>query len=651
MRFVSGLLGSLFCLGLSAGADPTIEDYAAGPEYSGASLSADGNMLSVIHTIKGEEYLCVIDIEARSEACHANVGSLQANGSRFLDEEHVIVLASNRQRLRRTRWSFDFTNPYLVNIVTGEVDNLVRRNSGIDNLQTGFGRISAFDDEQDIVYLPAYGRSSGRFDVFEVPLDDGRAQVQLRGARDTVGWLVAPDGEAIARENFDGRDDEYTVEVPDGRSWRTIHTSSSEERHIFLHSVTEARDQLVLTQREEDDSIEGVYYMSLQNGELTGPFLSREGREIEGVYRNRSGEFLGVVYAGMTSEYAFLDENLDAAMSDLVASVPAGVVDLVDISDDQSRILIRVSGQLTSGSYAVYDIPTSSYVFTLAQRPWISAEQMGNVQTIEYAARDGLNITAVLTWPQGAGAGQGEAFPMVVLPHGGPESYDDVGFDWLAQAIASRGYLVFQPNFRGSSGFGREFALAGRGEWGRAMQNDVTDGVHLLTAQGWADPSRTCIVGWSYGGYAALAGGAFTPDLYSCVVSIAGVSDLHEMLENTERRDGDDSAAYRYWVEQYGQDGTRRDDLRPVSPYFHAEAFQAPVLLMHGDDDQIVPVRQSERMEDALDDAGKSVRLVVFEDQTHSILDDADRARLLNEIIGFLDQHTALTTSEGANSN
>ena len=165
---------------------------------------------------------------------------------------------------------------------------------------------------------------------------------------------------------------------------------------------------------------------------------------------------------------------------------------------------------------------------------------VGLVQTIEYSSRDGLKIPAIITWPPGVDGGTAKKLPLVVMPHGGPERYDRVGFDWMAQFFANEGYAVLQPNFRGSTGFGVEFRDAGRGQWGLKMQDDVTDGVNAMIKTGWTDPDRVCIVGWSYGGYAALAGGAFTPELYRCVIAGGAVTDLPQML-NHERRDPTES--------------------------------------------------------------------------------------------------------------
>ena len=205
-----------------------------------------------------------------------------------------------------------------------------------------------------------------------------------------------------------------------------------------------------------------------------------------------------------------------------------------------------------------------------------------------FEASDGLRIPVLLTIPSEKVSNL-QPMPTVVLPHGGPASYDRLGFEWKAQILADQGYLVVQPQFRGSTGFGNKHFAAGRGEWGKKAQNDITEAVGKLAAKGYVDTNKVCIMGWSYGGYAALAGGAFTPETYDCVVSINGVSDLHQQLERERKKTRRDSSNVRYWEKQIaGKKKPTKDYMDSISPAKHAENFTAPVLLIHGADDQIV---------------------------------------------------------------
>ena len=209
----------------------------------------------------------------------------------------------------------------------------------------------------------------------------------------------------------------------------------------------------------------------------------------------------------------------------------------------------------------------------------------------------------------------------------------------MAQYFANRGYLVLQPNFRGSSGYGIDFVNAGNGEWGGKMQDDVTDGVNMLISEGLADPDRVCIVGASYGGYSALAGGAFTPDLYKCVVAIAPVSDLAMMMSDTRERIGRNHWVVDYWEERMADGDARTRKLNAISPAVYASAFKAPVLLIHGEDDTVVPMRQSVRMHNALNRANHPVKLIRLKGEDHWLSESATRLATLQAVSEFVDEH------------
>jgi dipeptidyl aminopeptidase/acylaminoacyl peptidase len=250
-----------------------------------------------------------------------------------------------------------------------------------------------------------------------------------------------------------------------------------------------------------------------------------------------------------------------------------------------------------------------------------------------YKARDGLEIPAYLTLPPGRAP---KNLPAVVYPHGGPDERDAIGFDYWAQFMANRGYAVLQPNFRGSSGYGAKFTEAGLRQWGLKMQDDISDGVKKLIADGIVDPKRVCIVGASYGGYAALAGATFTPDLYACAVSFAGISDLPKMLHSNRAQVNSDAKEISFWESRIGSTDENWDQLAATSPARHADQVKCPVLLLHGDGDTNVPIEQSEIEEAALKSAGKNVQFVRLEGDDHYSKLGATRVRTLKEIESFL---------------
>jgi dipeptidyl aminopeptidase/acylaminoacyl peptidase len=255
------------------------------------------------------------------------------------------------------------------------------------------------------------------------------------------------------------------------------------------------------------------------------------------------------------------------------------------------------------------------------------------VKRVVYPAADGLRIAALLTLPAGRSAAK---LPLVVLPHGGPATADVGYFDWWSQAIAAQGYAVLQPDYRGSD-LGWTFMSAGFGQWGRKMQTDLSDGVRYLAKEGVVDPARVCIVGGSYGGYAALAGVTLDAGVYRCAVSVAGISDLSRFLKwNNARTALSGRESERFWDRYMGAKGVDDPVLATISPLKHIDAANVPVLLIHGRDDTVVPFEQSQIMYDALKAAGKPVQLVDLKQEDHWLSRGETRLQMLQSTVAFL---------------
>ncbi len=294
--------------------------------------------------------------------------------------------------------------------------------------------------------------------------------------------------------------------------------------------------------------------------------------------------------------------------------------------------MIHTSGSGDSGTTHLFDVGTLQVSRVGADRSAIRPEHVGPISRVTYTAADGLELDGILTLPPGREA---RNLPMVMLPHGGPHAFEDATFDWWAQAFASHGYAVFQPNFRGSTGRDDVFERAGYGQWGRAMQSDISDGLAELARQGIVDPSRACIVGASYGGYAALAGVTLQQGLYRCAVAVAGISDIGEMFRDDYRDGGERGLLKASLLEELGP----RNGFAAISPVRFAERADAPILLIHGRDDTVVPFDQSSRMLRALQAAGKPVRLVELREEDHWLSRAPTRQQMLEEAVAFVTQH------------
>jgi dipeptidyl aminopeptidase/acylaminoacyl peptidase len=292
------------------------------------------------------------------------------------------------------------------------------------------------------------------------------------------------------------------------------------------------------------------------------------------------------------------------------------------------------------------DAPPTWYLYDISRGelspfgesyPELAGAEFGRTRWFTYKARDGVEIPAYLTLPPGAAPGSKP--PLVVLPHGGPASRDTYEFDYLTQFLATRGYAVLRPQFRGSTGFGGAFEKAGDHEWAGKMQSDLVDGVAALGAEGLIDPQRACIVGWSFGGYAALISAALFPDAYRCVVSVNGVSDLSMLIGQEKSSFGDDSPALAYWRRVVGDPDVNESVLKESSPAYQAARIKAPVLLIHGQEDTTAPYKHSLTMRKALIAAGKPVEMVAIEGDDHYLFRSQTRTWMLEALEGFLAKH------------
>jgi dipeptidyl aminopeptidase/acylaminoacyl peptidase len=288
------------------------------------------------------------------------------------------------------------------------------------------------------------------------------------------------------------------------------------------------------------------------------------------------------------TEYDYFDKNLKQVQADLKATFPHSEVEITSYSVNKNKFIAKISSKDFPLEYFFYDQDKGHLVKVADGYPEAKSASLGIVSQYDYTAGDGLAIEGYFTKPT---INKDELPPLIVIPHGGPEGRDNMNFDWIRQFFASEGYAVFQSNFRGSSGYGKKFATAGYGEWGKKMQQDIDDGVDSLIQNKLVDPNRICVVGASYGGYVALYSATKRHDKYKCSVSFAGVGNLSDMFYHAKEQ----SSGFSYWEKSIGE---RRDlkSLNAYSPLKLITKNTRPILMFHGEKDTVVPIFQSEKM-------------------------------------------------------
>ncbi len=629
-------LTSVATLGVSAASAQTpLAAYAALPAIESVTVSDDGTELAYIRR-EGEQTFVVVQSRAGEMLVNVNVSDRLVDYVFWVSADHVAI------RSRVLNEEFTAGGGYLpqVDIVNVRTRNVARALRSADKgvINAAYQPTRGTYRGEPVLYVRTLTTEDRAYtnDIYRVDLETGRGRRTETGQEDTDSYLLRPNGDVAARIAYSPETGRYRLVAPNGSGgWRTVYELVALLDEPAVWGFAQDPDKVMVSVVEgAQDYLMEVSLSTGEAGEKTplpaeaaGPFYDREGR------------LVGMAYVGAGQDYVIFEPRLKAAWDVMKAGLAGKRLALVSYSADFQTVVVHTEGPTDAGTYYLYDARSRSVSVVGRSYPDVGAQNIGPIMVINYTAADGMELFGYLTVPQGR---ELKNMPLVVMPHGGPASRDDLEFNWEAQAMASRGYAVFQPQFRGSDGFGQAHLQAGYGEWGRKMQTDLSDGVRHLAAQGMIDPTKVCIVGSSYGGYAALAGVAMEPDVYRCAVSISGVSDLRAMLNSEARQMGGRESrnpTIRYWNRFMGAEGSSDRLLDERSPARLVAAINDPVLLIHGRDDTVVPYQQSVIMRDAMRRAGKPVELVTLDGEDHSMSYAPTRRRMLEATIAFLEQH------------
>ncbi|AFV00391.1 alpha/beta hydrolase family protein [Simiduia agarivorans] len=635
------LLALLFLA--SAQAAPTIEQYGALANTQKMALSPSGKFLAFRSLANDKDRLIVYSLEQNKALLATDISKLMPHQIYFADDEHVILVMSQLKRFFGYRGEYNVSTAFVVNVSDASAQQLLTPGDNIAYAQTGLGRVVGISADKKTLYMPALvGRTEDDLapdlSLMKVNIDKPRRPRRAaKGKNGTNDFFLNDKGKIIARETYNNAQNRHQIEVKDGASWKAVFQQEAEMMQVSFVASTPDFASLVMLHIDPESGRDTYSTLELATGNITPKVLTNDSADVERVFTNVNRTAFGVQYSGLKPSYKFFDPAIDQQLNTIVNAFPQDSVWLTSWSDDWKKLLVYVEGDTTSGDYYLFSQGEKPRYIASA-RSEITPDDLHPTGRITLAMTDGMKVPTILTIPQDKAQAL-KNLPAVVLPHGGPESYDRTEFDWLAQAIASQGYLVIKPQFRGSAGYGRDHLVAGFGEWGRKMQDDVTESLQKLVAKGIVDGDRVCIVGGSYGGYSALAGGAFTPDVYRCVVSFNGVSNLPDMLKFERKRYGKHHWVITYFEQFMVPGEATKEKLNAVSPSEFAAQFKAPVLLIHGENDETVPFDQSELMYEELKDHKKSVQLIKLKDENHHLMNQDNRQLALRSIIDFLNEH------------
>lgn len=608
--------------------------YGELPAIEAAAISPDGASIAMLRSSGGARQVVITAADDGRTTHVLPMADTKVRGLQWGDATHLFILTTVTGEIRLVS-----DNPRAEHLMTLEYDLGKRRLNALladaeDSLNVSFSapQVRLVDGVPTAFIMGVhFTHSAGAMALYKVNLDSGKSTFREEGLRQTSDWLVGPDGEDLAMTEFEGATSTWRLHLREGGAWRRIVTLQAPIETPEIWGLGRDGASALIAVGEDDAT--ALYELPPGARDMGEPIA--KATDITPIRDAYGAKLIGYsTLDGDTPRYTFFNPDDERAWAAVTRAFPGSIITRTSASADGRKFVILVDTPGEAPAYALVDLDAKKVEWIGEQYEGLSEGDIATVQAVRFKAKDGVELGGYLTLPKGREA---KGLPLVVLPHGGPASRDTPGFDWWAQAIASRGYAVLQVNFRGSDGFGWSFVQAGFGEWGRKMQTDLSDGVRDLAAKGVIDPTRVCIVGASYGGYAALAGATLDRGVYRCAASVAGVSDLRRMVVWSKAQNG--VASQRYWTRFMGAEDPKDPVLAELSPALLADKVEIPILLIHGRDDTVVPLEQSRYMAEALEKAGKPVEFVIEKGEDHWLSRGDTRLQMLQSVVAFLEKN------------
>ncbi|NUU02001.1 alpha/beta hydrolase family protein [Herbaspirillum robiniae] len=642
LRLCALSLASTAALAAPPAGPVPVADFAGLPQVQHISLSPDGKSMAYVMNVEGASYL----VTQLPGAAEPKVVLKSENQKYFFQNmrwvnDHRLLVGVLYPGYRYGNATYE-TRMIAVDSDGGKLQgNLLEsayrfdERKHVPQLQNSVIGKSASDDDSVLVSLDI--EKGNLPDVYSLNVATARLERVVNNTGGIYSWMADRQGTVRVGSGWRDKEMRVIVRAPGSKQWHTLATYTADDyaqvRKRAVHPIGFADDPRFLYVFADHEGRSAVFRIDTSDPAFARTLVYADAQfDIHGglIYSKWLKQYVGVEYAGEYGRQVLWNEQARALQEQFDRALPGKTNQIISSSDDGMRLLVSSSAVNQPASIYWLDRRNGQMTKLLDTRPALAGRAMPMPRAISFKGRDGTPLHGYLTPPWNAPAGKA---PLIVLPHGGPVARDVARFDVYTQFFASRGWAVLQVNFRGSAGYGAEFEQAGFKRWGLEMQDDITDSVNWSVQSGLADPARICIVGGSYGGYAAMMGVIKTPELYRCAVSINGVADLRDLLANAQRYVGYEIGAERI----IGQWWSDRERLRQTSPVNRAKEIRTPLLLIHGKEDRTVPVEQSRDMADALKDTGnKDYRYVELPLGDHGLSREEDRIRAFREMETFL---------------
>lgn len=596
-----------------------MEDFFKNPEKTSYAISPDGSYFSFRAPWEGRMNIFVQQVGEEEATQITFETDRDISGYFWANDERILFLKDNGgdENFKLYGVNIDGSNPICL--------------TDFENVRTGI--IDRLEDIPNEIIISMNRRVPQVFDPYRLNIVTGELTLLYENPGNITGWLTDHDGKlrvAIAMTDMVNTTILYRETETD--EFKPVLTTNFKETLAPLFFTFDNK-MLYASSNLGRDKQSIVVFDPVTGKEVEVLFADDE-VDVDGLTYSRKRKVL--TYASYTKDmmnYKFFDETFESMYNRVKGELSAYDCYFTSSNTDEDKFLVRTYSDRSLGAYYFYDKQTDELTLISTVSPWLNEDEMAPMKPIKYTSRDGLTINGYLTLPVGVKA---KNLPVIVNPHGGPWARDMWGFSPEVQFLANRGYAVLQMNFRGSTGYGREFWEMSFKQWGRTMQDDITDGVNWLVEQGIADKERIGIYGASYGGYATLAGLAFTPDLYKCGVDYVGVSNMFTFMNTIPP----------YWepyrqmfYEMVGDPVADSVMLAEVSPVFHADKITAALFVAQGAKDPRVNVDESDQMVEAMKARGVDVEYMVKDNEGHGFRNEENRFDFYRAMILFLDKH------------